>query len=198
MKYCNKCGETKPYEAFSRRSGVKDGRQSKCKECAKKIQRAYAATEEYKERKRRYVQTEAQKAYRHAYVTSPEYRERKKEYQKRYRQSAKGKISDRKNVQRRRARLKNAVVPGMAEPFVEALVAFYKVSCAFPGCDKPITKSNPATVDHVVAFENGGKHTFWNAQPLCKSHNSSKRDHHDTDYREGLNEYGTLMDRVIT
>lgn len=35
MKTCNKCGETKPIEEFSRRHTVKDGRRSQCKTCTR-------------------------------------------------------------------------------------------------------------------------------------------------------------------
>lgn len=41
------------------------------------------------------------------------------------------------------------------------------------------------TLDHVIPLKWGGKNVIENAQPLCLSCNSSKRDRHSTDYRNG-------------
>lgn len=40
-KACSKCGEMKPLSEFSKQTSAKDGRQSECKECARKYSREY-------------------------------------------------------------------------------------------------------------------------------------------------------------
>lgn len=94
-------------------------------------------------------------------------------------------------TQRRRARKLGALVNGFAEPTSSRLRMFYGRGCLFPGCENEI-----ATVDHVVPLSRQGHHTYYNAQPLCLSHNSSKSVS-DTDYR-GVSPHGVLMDVALS
>ena len=52
--------------------------------------------------------------------------------------------------------------------------------CTVPGC-----KNNSETLDHRLAFSNGGKTSVSNLYPMCKEHNQSKG---DKDYGTWLNE----------
>lgn len=45
MKYCNKCGDTKPLVEFNKDKGRSDGRNAYCRECTKEKGRAYEASE---------------------------------------------------------------------------------------------------------------------------------------------------------
>jgi len=47
--------------------------------------------------------------------------------------------------------------------------------CVFPGCSKLLTWES-ATVDHVIPWSLGGATDIANAQLLCKTHNSMKKD----------------------
>lgn len=76
-------------------------------------------------------------------------------------------------AQRRAAALQGYV------PTTEELVKFYGKHCLYPGCE-----AVKATIDHVVPLSKGGAHAVHNIQPLCKSHNSSKKDK-EIDYRTG-------------
>lgn len=59
MKTCTGCGEEKPLEAFGKRTGVRDGRQARCRACRSAAYRAKPKTEEGRARQR-----EAQRRYR--------------------------------------------------------------------------------------------------------------------------------------
>jgi hypothetical protein len=43
MKRCKKCGEVKPLNEFHEAAGMRDGHRSECKECSRKIRRAWYA-----------------------------------------------------------------------------------------------------------------------------------------------------------
>lgn len=94
---------------------------------------------------------------------------------------------------RYRAKLRDALVPGMAEPRLDVLTSFYGSGCMVPGCE-----DDRLELDHIIPISKSGKHTYWNAQVLCRSHNASKNASDQTDYRDGHSQYGKLIDRVIT
>ena len=196
MKKCNRCGIEKPLEDFYK---TKYGREGQCKEC-RKAQQAKRMTDPERKAKRletqRKYQAENREKCREAtnawYWKNRERRLQKgQEWRKQNPEHAR-KIG-RAAAQRRRAMDRNAMVDGFPEPVTEVLVRFYGKFCLVRGCE-----NDDATLDHVVALVNGGKHTYWNAQPLCRRHNCAKKELHSTDYRLGHNPYGILMDRTIT
>jgi len=89
MKTCSKCGETKPFDAFSKdvRRNKTDGRQSYCKACVK----ARRETPEYIVAERAYNQTPERKAAKRARNRKPEY----KAYQRAYNQKPERKATRR-------------------------------------------------------------------------------------------------------
>lgn len=76
--------------------------------------------------------------------------------------------------------IKAGAVQGTHLPTMTELVTHYDAACLYPGCT-----NTDATLDHVIPLSRGGAHGLWNMQPLCKSHNSSKRNLNNTDYRTG-------------
>jgi len=82
----------------------------------------------------------------------------------------------------RRAREHGAVGNGITSDQWRQIVALFGGKCLFPGCGR-----NDITMDHIVPLVLGGAHDTYNVQPLCRSHNSSKRIR-IIDYR-GLSEW---------
>ena len=195
VKTCTKCGEEKALTEFNRQKGGKDGYRSRCRACTKVLNNAdyHAKKEHYAVgRKKRYEASRPENVRVYGVRTVEYYRERNRQW---YKDNPE---YNRTKNQRRRAMEREALVHWASEPSLPVLVEFYGANCLFPGCDKTIDKKNPVTLDHIIALQNGGKHTYWNTQPLCKSHNSGKRDRHSDDYRAGLNPFGVLMDRTVT
>lgn len=176
MKKCSKCGVVKALSHFNAFRASKDGVRPDCKECKRADDKRYREENQDKRDAWNRSNSKMQSA-----------------WLKEYRATDNGKEVLRRKDQKRRAARRNAIVEECACPETSVLVAFYGKACLFPGCNKAVP-----TLDHVTALYNGGKHTYWNTQPLCRSHNSSKRDWHSTDYREGHNPWGILMDRVMT
>ena len=54
VKTCTKCGEEKPLEEYGREKRVKDGRQARCRECARAHNRAKC--DQYRETRRAYAE----------------------------------------------------------------------------------------------------------------------------------------------
>ena len=52
LKLCGKCGENKPVSEFNKSRGAKDGLQSKCKECGRRLCRTWYLNNLEKERER--------------------------------------------------------------------------------------------------------------------------------------------------
>lgn len=199
MKICSKCGLEKPLECFYKSKTGKLGVEAQCKEC-RKAQMAKRMTDPEArarrlETKRKYAAENKAKCYAASKAWYERNRDRRLQKGQEWR---KNNAEDARRIgraasQRRRALERNALVEGFAEPLAEVLVQFYGKACLFPGCTATV-----AEPDHIQALVRGGKHTYYNTQPLCRSHNGSKGDRHSTDYREGHNKYGILMDRTIT
>ena len=190
MKKCSKCKVSKRLDVFRLDKRSTDGRRSACKDCEADYGRKYYAGNR-----------ESRLAYDRSYRKAN--RQRQAEYSRRYYRENKQQVAERKNryrrdnpekyranAQTRRARKIDAIVPGLAEPRIEALIAFYGEACM--KCDSTALLE----LDHVKPLSVGGKHTYWNSQILCKSCNCSKH-MSVTDYREGYSPYGILMDRVL-
>jgi 5-methylcytosine-specific restriction endonuclease McrA len=87
-----------------------------------------------------------------------------------YRQTERGALVARAAAARRRARVK-AAKGAVSTDQMQAILAAPR--CYI--CGKRFTKSNPATVDHVIALANGGDHDLANLAPAHQSCNASKR-----------------------
>ncbi len=60
---------------------------------------------------------------------------------------------------------------------LQARIDFYGGRCWIPGCAKPYE-----AIDHVIPLAKGGSNWPANLRPICKSHNSQKRDMMPNDF----------------
>lgn len=187
MKVCKKCGTEKELACFSKNKTYKDGHNSACKECKAQATRAW-----YKANKERAMNTkqahylankEAIQDYKKQYYLAN--KEAELERSRLWRESNKDHLAEysRANIERmkaatrRRRALKRQQTGYMPKGWFEAMTRVYGYQCAQCGTKEKIS------VDHVVALANGGLDEISNLQFLCVSHNSAKRDYHNTDYR---------------
>ena len=66
------------------------------------------------------------------------------------------------------------------EEMKEEVIRIHGKNCIVPWCSKTAD-----TLDHILAWDNGGKTSVNNLQPMCKQHNSSKG---NINYRNWLKE----------
>src|SRR5699024_2462697 len=106
-KRCSQCGELKPLEGFHVCRDSKDGRRSKCKECARKYRRKYyeanAENIRAQSKKWREANRERRKEYDREYYKANA--ERRKEYVRKHREAnpERGKGYSRKRRARERS-----------------------------------------------------------------------------------------------
>ena len=202
-KRCTKCGELKPCtkEYYNKAKNGKWGYKSKCKECIKKESKQYRERhkEEIKEYKKQYREEhkeeiaeyqkqyysenkEYHKQYREAHKEEikeykkqyyDEHKEYYKEYYKEYRKTEQGKLVIRKVNHNRRAKLNKAEGTYTNEQWIE-MMQYFDYKCAYSG--EELIEGVNYSIDHILAFENGGNNYIWNLCPMVKSYNSSKKD----------------------
>ncbi len=113
-KVCSKCHVEKPLDAFNRQKRVKDGRQSRCRECS----RTDNTSDEGRASKRRYRESEKGREKIRIYGRS----EKTKEMASRYAKSDEGRLTLKRyisrNPQKMRARrtVREAVIRGKIPP----------------------------------------------------------------------------------
>ena len=198
-KRCTKCGELKPCtkEYYNKAKNGKWGYRSKCKECIKKESKQYREKhkEEIKEYKKQYREEhkeeiseyqkqyysenkEYHKQYKEAHKEEikeykKQYYDEHKEYYKEYRKTEQGKLVIRKVNHNRRAKLNKAEGTYTNEQWIE-MMQYFDYKCAYSG--EELIEGVNYSIDHILAFENGGNNYIWNLCPMVKSYNSSKKD----------------------
>jgi hypothetical protein len=211
FKWCSGCKSLLPLTDFYQvKSGPRTGKpDSQCKGCRKKRKQ----TERYKESQRDYQKKDNVKARRSVTnkvwrKSSPERIAKEKaertEYRKREYVKVKNKQrhteyrSDPQNQEKARGRTiqwrkanpekerhhallkhyrkKNAEGAHTLEQW-KTLLAFFDGKCPCCGKKRVLTR------DHIIPLNKGGTNWITNIQPLCRSCNASKQDHHTTDYR---------------
>ncbi len=205
LKRCSKCKREKETEEFCKHSGMKDGLQSYCKECARQVSKQWHA--EHPDYARQWAKehpdavanaTRRWKKKHPDVVRARNSRHRAKSYDrvrraiKRWEQSHKDHVNeyhkqwraknpDRSHAMINRAnRSRRAKLNGSSGSYSDQewmdLCSLYNNRCLCCG------KTGDLTSDHVVPLADGGNSDISNIQPLCKSCNSSKGVLH-TDYR---------------
>lgn len=192
IKQCTQCGEWKSINDFHRNAGKKsnkDGRLPSCKACAlsRAAKRRIENVEKEREDYRKWYADNKEKvqAKIHArYIANlEENREKKrtsarKSYKKDPLKFIKRQLQHKRN---RRARIEGNGGK-ITDKQWNSLKEFYNFTCLCCGRKEPEIKLE---LDHVIPISLGGMHDIDNAQPLCKSCNSSKRAKH-IDYRKNI------------
>ena len=181
MKVCSKCGVEKELNTdnFSRHKGHKDGFNTQCKECRRKLdaERYKKKRDEILKQKKTYYQEnkekvkERQKNYYHKNVEDCKRREkvwRKNNPHKK-----------RTINERRRTRERKLPTTLTAKEWKD-IKAIFNNSCAYCGMsEKEHLKVNGELLhqEHFIPLLKGGTHDKSNIIPSCRSCNSSKSNH---------------------
>ncbi len=215
------CGKLKPLDEFFRRAASKDGLNARCKECTK----IYTQSEENKQKKKEYnkdyfkkyypenrerlleyqkdyAQENAEKIADYKKSYAEENAEKIAQYQAQYQEQNREHIRELKKEYKknnkeyfqtieakRRSQKQNAEGSFSLNDWLE-ICERYGFTCLYPGCT-----SNDITIDHIVPISKGGTNWPSNLQPLCKPHNSSKHNRHETDYRPDAAQFTTQPQR---
>ena len=205
MKTCTKCGESKALSEYH-----KDGRfglKAVCNKCRAAKERKYyeankekiaAKAKKYREENKEKIAAGYKKWYEankeKKAATHKKWYEANKEkiaaWQKKYGQENKEKIAagykkwreeNKEKIAARDAK-RSAIKAGLPGHFTAAeftaICEKYNNRCLCCG------KKNKLEADHVIPITwKGSTNYIENIQPLCKSCNSGKRNHHATDYR---------------
>ena len=198
MKQCNKCGAVKELTDFYRDKNYADGFESRCKMCRhgkeRPKDRAARLAREGKKwcsrcsqalpvesfgierRSRDGRKSMCRDCVREWNANEREaHRDRTRARANRYVARGGGRINS-ANTAARRAGADGIL--SIDDWFL--LLRAYGENCMNPQCDTP---HRPLTIDHVIAFRNGGSNTLDNLQLLCSSCNTSKHAGDGQDYR---------------
>lgn len=94
-------------------------------------------------------------------------------YRRKYHRSIKGRLNSIRGKHRRRCR-EITTESTLTDMQWNKILDLQRGKCSM--CKKQFSKSNPATVDHIIPVSKGGGLTFENVQALCKSCNCKKND----------------------
>lgn len=146
-KTCSICRNVFPYTSFSNMKDNKDGYNSRCRKCDRKVALEYMSKPGVKEKKKSYA----------------------KEYRLKYYKTDKGIKVNVLNCQRRRSRKQKAKIDYGMNVWDETLVLFDN-KCAYCG------KSGKLHQEHIIPLSKGGGYIKENIIPACYKCNGSKHD----------------------
>lgn len=168
MKWCNHCQQSKPLTDFYIAAKSADGRQWRCKDCAKASarERYFAAHEKNKEAARDRVWLRNQ---------TPEGRRAKREADARaYRKNP---DTWKNGAMRRRARQQSAPIGHFTDRDWQAIIARQHGECFYCGERTTLTK------EHLTPLSRGGSHSVGNIVGACTHCNCQKRTKTRMEYR---------------
>lgn len=181
MKRCTKCGEEKPLSEFEKEKRKKDGMSSWCLKCHNEQKRRYRAAnrEKMREKDHKWKAANPEKALAAARKWKATNPEKVRELNHKWRAAHPEKV-------REHERNHHALKKGNGGKITDAeclwLKEFYNYTCLCCERKEPEIKLE---LDHVIPLKLGGRNDIKNAQPLCRSCNSSKNAKH-IDYRPSL------------
>ncbi len=180
MKECLGCNRTLPFSNFAKRSAIKSGLQSKCKECNKKYRQANsiavkANIDSWRLKNPKYDQTRYQNK-------KEEFAARKSHWQKSNPEHAAALA----RMYRAKKMNQLGVFPKNHE---EIMIEIYGIK----RCFKCLT-SEKIEIDHIKPVSVGGEWCLLNFQFLCRSCNSSKSNK-EIDYRT-KEDKSNMIDKV--
>lgn len=167
MKTCSECHVEMELSMFSKDRTRPDGHAYICRRC-----RSFSSQKYYKKNlEQRLIRSNAYNA---------KHKAEKSQYDIAYHRQWKDKNPDRIKLSknRYRARQVSATIEPVPVDYWKRMIDFYGARCMVPDCPRL-----DITLDHIVALANEGSHSIDNFQILCSPHNSSKGNHHSTDYR---------------
>jgi len=186
---CKACGELKPLTEFYIEKKSKRGRHIICKECFAKKDRQRYLTNRGASLKRAREYYRSHQDQKHAYDLSryrsnlnqerararryrESHRTKRRESNRKYIQTENGKVHKLLAKHCRRARERKSIVDLTPNQWLRILKN-QKHRCNL--CGKRFTKTQLATLDHIIPLSKGGDLTSTNVQALCRSCNSSKQ-----------------------
>lgn len=208
-KVCTQCNQEKILKDFNLEPRAKDGHRANCKVCKAKSDKDYKLRnkEKVKERLHKYYLAHSDKAKQASKLWQQKNPEKVKEIAKRSRKKnpdtarkavrkwtklnpeykkewiAKNPLKGAEYNRTRRCKISGSVGRILASEW-EELKTQYDHRCLRCGVKENLPDIK-LTIDHVVPISVGGDNIIENAQPLCKSCNSSKYTN-TVDYRFGL------------
>lgn len=204
-KPCSKCAVTQPLENFRINRAAKDGRQSACKPCQRKVYEARAEhykaksilwkkqnpersklvgqiyreknRDKFAERSRAWYSENKQRAHERRVRFYRENKKRAVEYTRQWRKDnpQMARANDKRHVHRRRL-WKEA--SGHFKITSREIADLYSSPCVYCGSLTNIE------MDHVVPLSRGGRHSIGNLVPACQSCNRSKSGYLITEWRK--------------
>ncbi|HUS51439.1 MAG TPA: HNH endonuclease signature motif containing protein [Candidatus Paceibacterota bacterium] len=186
---CNKCGEWKPLEEFTKHKNKKYGIETSCLECGKKRVKKWREDnpEKKKQLDKKYVKENREKVLskkREYYYKNKEdlknkafnyYQENKekvKENVNKYRQTEKGRMVKRNSSSKRRAILRDAD-EGVRTEWLMTLKEQTNNICPLCDCEMNdiFNSPNQFTLDHIIPICCDGKHSEENIRIICRDCN---------------------------
>lgn len=161
MKLCNRCQESKLLEAFSRNKAYSDGRQNRCKDCAKKYRQDNSEVIKAKQREKYLRVREERLAKNREYYrkNSESIIAQKAEYSK-----ANPEVKRKASLKRRVVQANN----GTFKILDRDMRRLYASPCVYCGSTENIQ------ADHVIPVARGGVNSIGNLVPCCYKCNPSK------------------------
>lgn len=145
--FCSRCKEELPMANFYNNKDNKSGLHSSCKKCEHERDKKHMSCERTREK----------------------YREYRKGYRKRYYSTEHGKMINKRNLQRRRARKQGAIYNYPKETW-EVTLSKFNDECAYCGSSEDLQQ------EHIIPMSKEGNYTKQNIIPACSFCNASKKD----------------------